>query len=349
MSSKKKEEFYQHIWDHTQDAFFETFVNPKKLTENEKATMKEIICILCQDNTDRITCDKIFKILQKEPKDSNLIPLILQLIGSTRNKILTDLKSMFSSTGISVPTKPEHLVGDKTLLRSAEKILTGELRRVFSTVIEKDCDVDNDTLYMILEILNQSTWSGYVRQEKAKRTGHYAEYMLARELDKFDIPFEPREKLTNPLSRDATFNGLSYDIMIPDDKTPQICVKATIHTSNIGQYGESKDSLEIMEAKENLSKLGRNRPKLIALIDGIGMTTNVAGLEGVLNNADEFIQFKTLWKIIAVYAHANHKNVTMWLPDPPIHDSFLKKYSRVRLSPSRDGLTEIGEAYLKLE
>ncbi len=327
MTADKEDEFFYHVWDHTQDEFFEKFINPKKLTDAQKELLKKIICILCKSK-DKEACDKIYRILKEQSADDSIIPLILQLVGSTRNKIITDLKAMLKNTHIQVPPKPQNIVNDATLLQHAEKYMTVELKRVFSTIIDKDCDVDDDVLYMILEILNQSTWSGFVRQERAKRTGHYAEYRLAIELNKMNVPFEPKTKLDNPLSRDAQFRGISYDIVIPNGDSPKICIKATTHTSNIGQYGESKDALEVKQAKEDLDELSdEDRPILVSFIDGIGLRSNISGLRDVLDNADEFVQFETLWKIVVLSAHVFGVKMKLWLPDPSRHEEFLIKYA----------------------
>ena len=278
---EKLKEFNKHVWDHTKDDFFKKFVNPKKITDDQKKILKEIICILCKNNDDK-ACDKIYKIFESQSMKDSIIPLILQLVGSTRNKILTDLKAMLKDT--TVPAKPEFLIKHESLLRPAEKYITIELKRVFSTIIDKDCNVDDDTLYLILDILNQSTWSGFIRQEKAKRTGHYAEYCLVKVLDKMNIPFEPRKKLENPISKDVKFHGISFDVVIPDKIKPKICFKATVHTSNVGQYGKSKDSLEVEEAINKMASMSKDRPKLVAFVDGVGLSSNMSGLINILEH-----------------------------------------------------------------
>lgn len=346
MTHDRKGEFFAHVWDHTKDDFFDGFAKPRDLTDSQRRTIKEIICILCRNKGGKVACDLIYRILKSQPTDSSIIPIILQLVGSTRNKILTDLRAMLSGTDIKVPNKPELVVKNSKLLGHAEKYITDELKRVFASIIDKDCNVDDDTLCLILDILNQSTWSGYVRQEKAKRTGHYAEYRLAKELDKIGIPFEPRKKLDKHPSADVTFRGLSYDLVIPDAERPKICVKATTHTSNIGQYGESKDALEVTEAKTNLDELPElERPLLVSLIDGIGFQSNISGLTAVLDNSDEFVQFKTMWKIAVLYAKTTpNRKIGVWLPDPENHEDFLSKHADdMEIMPDDKGLVQVGE------
>lgn len=130
------------------------------------------------------------------------------------------------------------------------------------------------------------------------------------------FPFEPEEKADNPLCRDAQIGGISFDLVVPSVKAPALVFKATVHTSNIGQYGESKDHLEVDEAKRWLDRTyaGNSRPKLVALIDGVGFESNRAGLDGVLEKADEFCQFRTIWKIVAMASTAMDRPIKIYLP-----------------------------------
>ena len=59
-----------------------------------------------------------------------------------------------------------------------------------------------------------------------------------------------------------------------------VCVKSTVHTSNIGQYGESKDALEMTEAKNMIQQRFHRKtaPILLAFVDGVGFETNRDGL-----------------------------------------------------------------------
>lgn len=78
--------------------------------------------------------------------------------------------------------------------------------------------------------------------------GHEAEFRLARLLQDCNVSFVPLEKASNPLCRDETIDGVSYDLVVPSAQDARLRVKSTVHTANIGQYGESKDALEIREA-----------------------------------------------------------------------------------------------------
>lgn len=347
----KYTEFFDHVWNHIDDPFFKSFKHPKELTLEQRKTLKQIVRILVEGN-DRIACDKIYQILKTSDPNARLIPLILQLVGSTRNKILTDLRALLRGTGIVIPQKPEGLAKNHDLLRHAEKYMSDELRRVFATLITKNRFVDDDTLDVILDILNQSTWPGYMRQEQAKRSGHYAESRIAESLDLLGVPFEPQSKIHQPMSGDVQFKGVSYDMVIPSIDKPLICIKSTVHTSNIGQYGESKDALEMEEARVSLDKPQQsggsnpaNIPILVAFVDGVGFKSNKGGLAGVFDSADEFVQFDTMWKLHVLAAHVLGHHIDLWIPDSPKHKVFLDRYDQCIsvLSQRCEGMWQAGE------
>ena len=162
------------------------------------------------------------------------------------------------------------------------------------------------------------------------------------------------------MCKDASVAGVSFDIVIPSISRPLLCFKATVHTANIGQYGESKDDLEIKEAKEKLgAKFVKNAPMIIALIDGNGFSSNRAGLDGVLFTADEFCQFRTLWKAVVI-AHnklgLDSRKIKILLPDEIVDDfeDFLETYglyNQLTKTPPSKGnwrRVEAGDAELYL-
>ncbi len=338
------------MWDHTKDPYLHSFMNPEQMTDGDKTTLKTIICILCDNKDSKDACDKIYKILESQSRKTSIIPIILQLIGSTRRKMLTDLTAMLSKQGIRVPSKnPENISENKELLPYAEKYLTDEMRRIFAAIIEKNCEIDDDTLFMIFEILHQATWGGWIRQERAKRSGHYAEYRLAEMLGKFGIPFEPMIKREDPIMPDVQIDHISYDLVVPNKTNSRMCFKCTVHTSNMGQYGESKDSLEVKEAKDSIKRHGRGMV-LVSLVDGVGLKSNMAGLESVLENSDEFCQFETFWKVVVIFASITGRKVRLCIPDPEKHAGFLGKYgeSVIMAGVPQAGFVRVGEADLEL-
>lgn len=140
------------------------------------------------------------------------------------------------------------------------------------------------------------------------------------------IPFEPRLKAEQEIAADVQVGRESFDLVFPDPGAARACVISTVHTANIGQYGESKDAGDIAVAKEALDELPTH-PLLIGLADGLGFRSNRAGLEGVLRTADEFCQFRTMWKAVVIGAAVTGTtSLALWLPDPERFETFFRRY-----------------------
>ena len=122
-----------------------------------------------------------------------------------------------------------------------------------------------------------------------------------------------------------------------------------VHSANIGQYGESKSD-DARRAREALNALDRSI-KLGVLADGIGFRSNAGGLRSILENADEFFQFETLWKAAVVAAKVCEEQVTLMIPDAQAHGGFLERYrstvSVVTELDERPGWTQAGEASIR--
>lgn len=288
--NERRSEFERHVWDHAADSFQAQFDERRALTSEEVELLEKVY----RAAVDADEAAALAHLRELLVGDANALALILQLCGLTRNKILQDLRASASvrEQGIRVPSTFQGLTGAE-VWSAAGPYLLSRLRTVLSGLM-----LEGNTIGAVFEALNQSTWLGYIRQERAKRSGHEAEYRLATVLASLAIPFEPFEKADNPLCRDAQIDGISFDIVLPSVSEPLVVVKSTVHTANIGQYGESKDDLEVRQARswidENYS--GGASPTLLAFIDGVGFRSNRAGLDGVLTQADEFCQFKTIWK-----------------------------------------------------
>ena len=292
--SDKKAEFERHLWDHAADAFQAQFDERRQLTADEGIYLASVYKAAI--NPDEADALKALRkaILAREGG----FALVLQLCGLTRNKILVDLKASAEvrKKGVKLPSAFNKLTNPEPWKVAGPYVLA-RLRTVLGQVAQRD-----NAIEAVFEALNQATWPGYIRQERAKRSGHEAEYRIATLLASLEIPFEPFEKADNPLCRDVQIDGISFDIVIPSGVDPGIVIKSTVHTANIGQYGESKDHLEITEARAWIdNRYGKGAPPtLLAFIDGVGFHSNRAGLEGVLKNSDEFCQFKTIWKVAMI-------------------------------------------------
>lgn len=139
-------------------------------------------------------------------------------------------------------------------------------------------------------------------------------------------------------------DDISFDLVVPNAKKPLVVFKSTVHTANIGQYGESKDHLEIDEARRWLDALKTSpRPKLVAFIDGVGFRSNRAGLDGVLSKSDEFCQFRTIWKAAIIAGHAVKRKKRILLPRAILAEfkPFIEKYEYLDLCSAREDTSEV--------
>ncbi|MCL4413130.1 MAG: hypothetical protein M1522_00015 [Actinobacteria bacterium] len=315
-----------------------------RLSADELDNLTEVVELIRAGLSEKELARHLHRLFREDP---NFIYLVMQLVGLTRSKILTDLRAALAGGGGKAPSAAHLLPERPQAWALAGPYLAKRLRMAFTPLLA----CHGEALHGALEGMNQATWPGWIRQERAKRQGHAAEGRLAVLLQSLGIPFEPREKAENPLCADATFRGVSFDIIVPDVEEPGLCVKATVHTANIGQYGESKDHLEVSEAVEVLSAAD-DPPVLLALIDGVGFFSNTAGLEGVLTKADEFCQLATLWKAGVLAAHASGLLVALVLPDASEHAAFLCRYANsIELVDKPDddpGWVEAGEALVRV-
>lgn len=292
---RRLQEFERKIWDHTKDPFQISFDEPSKLNERIVEAMTRLSHILAKETDETI----LIKQIRQDIKEIGItyFEKLLQFSGLTRSKILTDLRSIAAAGSIKVKIPSSYArLPYSNAWEFAGRYLLRRIKPVLSAVI----DVRNPA--KVLGAINYATWSGWIRQERAKRSGHEAEGRLARVFKEIGIPFVPIGKADNPLSGDIQLYGVSFDLIVPNTSNPRLCVKATVHTAAIGQYGESKDHLEVYEAKRMLDeKFAKDdRPVLLAFADGIGFRSNRAGLEGVLTKADEFCQFRTIWKAVVI-------------------------------------------------
>ena len=307
---ERRAEFRRYVWNHAADAFQAKFDLRANLTDEESASL---VRTLSQTNLSSLP--RLAAAVEAEVRTSKrTLTLLLQISGLTRNKIVQDLKAHARNTRVSISTSsPNSLFNGTQGAALASEYLARQLIRVFSPA-------EGQITPQLLEVANQATWLGYIRQERAKRMGHEAEYRAACLLRDCNLPFAPEEKAENPLCRDIQIDGVSYDLVAPSVSEPFVCVKCTVHTANIGQYGESKDALEIQEAAAAIAKSKRKNVTLIAMIDGVGFESNRAGLDTVLSIADEFVQFRTLWKVAAIVASKINRRLEIAIPREQLQD-----------------------------
>src|SRR5207237_8879928 len=84
----------------------------------------------------------------------------------------------------------------------------------------------------------------------------------------------------------------------------------------------------------------KQRSRLLALIDGIGFTSNRAGLDGVLSVADEFCQYRTLWKAAVLCSALTKIAIKLELPTAVIKEqhAFLTRFNFLKsVFPKEEG------------
>ncbi|GMU26368.1 MAG: hypothetical protein AMXMBFR16_12730 [Candidatus Uhrbacteria bacterium] len=303
--SDRRAEFASFVWNHAADAFQAKFDIRAKLTDSEIIILTSILAPKYLQSSDLLSA----AVRDQVAADNRCLPLLLQLTGLTRNKILQDIKAFARNSRLNISlSSPRAMFGSESGARLASEYIARQLRRTFGA--------SESVTPAMLEAVNQATWPGYIRQERAKRMGHEAEYRIACLLRDCRLPFAPAEKAENPLCRDVKIDDVSYDLVSPSATQATLRIKSTVHTANIGQYGESKDDLEIREAVDAISSeiASGSDITLLAFIDGVGFESNRAGLDGVLSKADEFCQFRTIWKAAAIAANKSGEALRVALP-----------------------------------
>lgn len=342
----RRREFRDFVWNHAEDRFQAKFDRCAVLSRKELKQLGRLLDQHTISDQGKLA-DSIATAVND---DRTILRRLLQLTGLTRNKIVQDIKGYIRQHDLKVSTSsPEAIFNSEKGVELGSIYLAKQVQRVFGKA-------KNGVNAQMLEVTNQATWLGYIRQERAKRMGHEAERRLACLFRECGLGFAPLEKAENPLCRDVQIDGMSYDLVCPSQKNARLRVISTVHTANIGQYGESKDDLEIRKAIRAMKTAGdREQTILLAFIDGVGFESNRAGLDGVLKNADEFCQFRTIWKAAVLAARIEGKAIRIALPRDQ-HERFGAFTSRYQasitsLSVSRAGRTgwvEAGDALLRI-
>lgn len=340
--NERLQEFKDFVWNHAEDAFQAKFDTCADFDEADIEILLKILDTELFEDISKLATT-IRTAIKKDPR---VLRQLLQIVGLTRNKIIQDIKAYARANKVNVSlSSPERLFNTVKGATLGSEYLARQVVRVFGGAYHINEDM--------LQAINQATWPGYIRQERAKRMGHEAEYRLACVLRDINLPFEPLMKAENPLCPDILIDGMSYDLISPSESKPLMRVVSTVHTANIGQYGESKDDLEIRKA---LKAIGSDsRVTLLAFIDGVGFESNRAGLQGVLSNAHEFCQFRTIWKAAAIAARKSRLDIEIALPEIQI-DRFQKFAKRHKaqmvdsepLGDNPDGWIPAGDAFIRM-
>jgi hypothetical protein len=127
----RRAEFFQNVWNHSEDPFQMQFDARRPLTKDELALLKNALSAVDATSSDVELGQKIFKLVNGTPEN---LALLLQLCGLTRNKIITDLKAVAASKKnlIGFPANYKALASSQTGWTLAGPYLALKLRRVFS-------------------------------------------------------------------------------------------------------------------------------------------------------------------------------------------------------------------------
>jgi hypothetical protein len=314
---QRREEFLCYVWDHTTDPFVIGYEERTPLTDEELEWLRQVYQY-CRADVE-VAVPSLKELLESNGAD--LTALLLQISGLTRNKIISDLKASLGKK--AAPSSYEQL----HKFDSGVRYLVRRLKRVFEPLYRSGIESDADTLRGVFEALSQATYPGYIRQERAKRQGHMGEQRLAELLHALGVPFEPKEKLKQPISPDVKIWDVSFDLVVPDSNDPKVLVQSMIQSANIGGFGQSK-SEKVKKAMEAIRQNCPDAPPpfLVAFVDGVGFESNAEGLNTVLETADEFVQFKTLWKFAIVVAHVMNRELL--IQNHPELENFVEFLSR---------------------
>lgn len=319
---RRQNEFHAHLWDHTSDDFQTAFdVVEPLVTEDFKVL--DTLCALIKDGKDDGDLAKAIGVGAAARAET--LYTVLRLSGLTKSKPVTDLKASIAATVVRIPGDAIRFPNNPAVWAVAGPYVAERARRALSPVARLGA-VERHAAF---EAMNIAVWPHWIRQKRAKLSGHQPEQRAATMLYNLGIGFEPEDKYTNPLCADAQFQNLSFDLVVPNVRKPKLVMRSTVQTSNIGQFGQSR-AAEVIGAVQTLSNLrAADRPELVALVDGVGFNSNPKGLEGVLQHVDEFCQFATLWKLAAMAATATKTRIEIALPrgHAKEHKSFIDDQS----------------------
>jgi len=261
--------------------------------------------------------DSKLRLAEEIYADPETIDVLRLLIAKTKTQVRTDLSLVFRDT-----RSPED---DESLCGCAHDELTTHGYDYFQNFItssrrsyrEQRAAAETIAQYFTKEgvagvledfaslssnerarILDNAILPHDQRGSHSKRRGHGVEAELAQMLEECGAAVTPNDKSSNPMGGDPEFAGMSFDMLIGDE---DVALISLFHTSNPGQYGsdKTKKTAEYAEAIDSI-----NGTELWAFCDGAGFTMHNSALHNVIDNVDNFVQVKSLWKLPAQL----HKN-----------------------------------------
>lgn len=378
--SDDETEFFRHVYNPLTDPTFRA--GTAMHSSIDFAPMDDLVESMFADSGQQSlkTDEKSIEALQRELIDEpELVDMLRLLVAKTETQLSIDLSLAFRGT--------KSPVGDPSLCGCDTDELTTHSYSYFKNFLggsrRNDAEVqkaaatianyfDNIGALEVLEdfaklpptgrhnIIEEAIVPHDGRQSRAKRQGHGAEAEIARVLEATGAEIRPRNKVANPMAGDLEFEGQSYDLLVEDNKgNTRVGIIGLFHTSNPGQYGVSKTA-ETEEYKESIESYNQGVPhnqecELWSFSDGAGFAMNSAALRNVLDNVDDWIQIKSLWKLPVSLDQRGVSNVeairfSNFYTDDEVRrlDNYLNNVDVLTSASSHPGTEEIeaGEATL---
>jgi len=320
--SDDETEFFRHVYNPLTDPTFRA--GTAMHSSIDFAPMDDLVEVIFGESGHQSLGDdeRPVDALQRELiDDPELVGMLRLLVAKTETQLSIDLSLAFRGT--ESPAGSPSLCGCDTdeltthTYSYFENFLGGsrrndaEVRKAAETIANY---FDNIGALAVLEdlaelpptgrhnIIEEAILPHDGRQSRAKRQGHGAEAEIARVLDATGAEIRPSNKISNPMAGDVAFEGQSYDLLVEDDDgNARVGIIGLFHTSNPGQYGVSKTA-ETEQYRESISDYNQQVPNdlecdIWSFCDGAGFAMNSAALRNVMDNVDDWIQIKSLWKL----------------------------------------------------
>ena len=320
--SDDETEFFRHVYNPLQDP---TFLAGQSMHSSINFQPLEALIRNIFGNGGRTmvadesaAVDEMRRALVDTPE---LLDTLRLLVGRTKTKLSIDLSLAFRGTespvgdpslcGCSMDGFTRHQYSYfKNFLRGSRRS-TSEVRSAGETIANYFAnigviDVLGDFAGMSTaarqNIIEEAIVPHDGRQSRAKRQGHGAEAEIARVIEAIGATIRPTNKVSRPMEGDVEFEGYSYDLLVDDDSgNTRAGLISLFHTSNPGQFGVDKtaktaDYSGSIESY-NATVSSGEECELWSFCDGAGFAMNNKALRNVLDNVDDWVQIKSVWKL----------------------------------------------------
>jgi len=320
--SDDETEFFRHVYNPLRDPTFlagqsmHSSINFQPLEELIENIFGDGGQATFRDESSAV--DDIRRSLVNNPE---LLDTLRLLVGRTKTKLSIDLSLAFRGTespvgdpslcGCSMDGFTRHQYSYFKNFLSGSRRSNAEVQKAGETIANYFASIG--TVDVLGDFANMSTNARQNiieeaivphdgRQSIAKRQGHGAEAEIARVIEAIGANIRPTNKVSHPMEGDVEFEGYSYDLIVDDDNgNTRAGLISLFHTSNPGQFGVDKtaktadymDSIRSYNDRVSSSE----ECELWSFCDGAGFAMNNKALRNVLDNVDDWVQIKSVWKL----------------------------------------------------